>query len=98
MAMNNDHLKQHLIVNEGYTDLKEFEDGSIAGIFKFIFTYAIIYDMDYYGYGDRWCYKTYNGALKALEQWNGEGEPKGWHRHPSTGRRVDDQGNEYVSL
>jgi len=80
----------------GYTDIKTFPDGTQAGLMKLIFTHAIVYDFDYFGYNDRWCYHTYEDAKKALGEWDGSEEPKGWHRHPSSGRRVDENGSTVV--
>jgi hypothetical protein len=36
---------------------------------------------------DVWCYPDQAAAIAAMDAWNGEGEPTGWHRHPSSGRR-----------
>lgn len=69
--------------------LKLFEGGGDAAIMPLAFTAAIVADLCEWGYGDRWCYKTYDAAKAALDAWDGTGEPKGWHRHPATGRRVE---------
>lgn len=39
-------------------------------------------------YADSWDFPTRQAALDAMEAWNPElsPEPRGWHRHPSTGR------------
>jgi len=85
---------------QGYTNIKVFENNRRAGIARqaaiapFLFTHAIVCDFDYFGYGDRWCYHSMSAAVKALDAWNGEGEPEGWHRHPDSGRRRDEDGNE----
>ncbi len=85
---------------EGYSHVKVMSDGNVCAIFDFIFTTAIISDIDQNGYGDRWCYHDKSVAIAALEAWNGTGEPPhqdvqtpGWHRHPNTGRRYDPSGN-----
>jgi hypothetical protein len=86
-----------------YTDLKPIQDGArYAGLFQFMFTWAIIIGKmgDHFTYEDRWCYHDYEKAKAGLDAWDGaEGtEPTGWHRHPTTGRRVDEEtGEEYVS-
>ena len=74
----------------GYTCYTRFENGRDAAITKYMFTYAIISDLAEWGFGGRWCYSTHLGALNALMEWDGEGEPTGWHRDPSTGRRRPD--------
>lgn len=45
------------------------------------------------GVEERWCYANEGLARAAVEKWRAEGwqgEPLGWHRHPSTGRRRPD--------
>lgn len=59
---------------------------------------AIVYDIDQTGYNDRWCYHNYTDAVKALNNWDGMGEPEGWHRHPNSGRRVDKDGKMYTNF
>lgn len=85
----------------GYEQVRPLSGGRWAGIMRFMFTYAIIVGRmgDECGYDDRWCYKTYLGAFTALEAWDGEGEPEGWHRHPTSGRRrtEGDPDTEYVN-
>ena len=52
-----------------------------------------------YGYEERWCYHSQHLAQDAFEEWaeNPEQkEPTGWHRHPSTGRRMREDGTMYV--
>lgn len=72
---------------DGYTDYRVFPNGRDALIARLLFTYAVLADMSSFGYGDRWCFKSYADARAALDAWDGEGEPTGWHRHPSSGRR-----------
>lgn len=71
-----------------YHNLKELA-GRIFGTHEFLFTSAILefsIEGARHGYDDRWCYEK-GQALPALEVFDGVGEPAGWHRHPSTGRR-----------
>lgn len=85
----------------GYTHIRELPDGRWAAIMPLIFTTAIVtgtWAGAVYGYDDRWCYRTPDMARVALEAWNGQGEPIGWHRHPDTGRRVNEEtGEAYVA-
>lgn len=71
----------------GCTDYRAFENGRDAMVMPLLFTYAIIADLTPAYYGDRWCYHSYAAAKVALDTWDGEGEPTGWHRHPDSGRR-----------
>lgn len=84
----------------GYKDPKLLPTGKWAAIYPLIFTHAIITGKmgDMSSYDDRWCYHNYAAAKKALDEWDGTGEPKGWHRHPFSGRRQAEDGSEYVML
>lgn len=93
-----DARMQQIIEENGYLDPKEFPDGSVAVLHPLMFTVAILYDLNEYGYGDRWCFSSYEKAKNALDNWDGEGEPQGWHRHPPTGRRRDEHGNETINF
>lgn len=78
------------------------KDGSICVVFSFAYTDAILSDLNWCGYGDRWCFEKTYAQIKtrlALEAWMRDGteEPTGWHRHPDTGRRIDEDGNMYIN-
>lgn len=85
--MSDEDPVQRIASENGYTDLKIFRNGDDAAIMRLVFTHAIISGLTSWGYENRWCYKTYDAAKEALEAWNGDGEPDGWHRHPGSGRR-----------
>lgn len=101
--MNNDDAitdDELMKIGEGtYSGIKHFPDGNRAWVARMIFTVAILYGVEPYGYRNRWCYHTMADARRALEEWDGAPgtEPQGWHRHPDTGRRRDDDGQEYVA-
>jgi len=82
----------------GYSDAKIISETRYAAIMPLLFTHAIIVGRigDATGYEDRWCFKDYETASKAMDQWDGTGEPEGWHRHPNTGRRRRPDGTEYI--
>lgn len=73
----------------GYTHARLLPSGRWAAIHPLLFTHAILTgrENDHSGYEDRWCYHDFASALAALIQWDGTGEPDGWHRHPKSGRR-----------
>lgn len=74
----------------GWREVRRLPDrGQWAGLSRLMFTTAIVVanDGDVTGTADRWCYHTEASAKAALDAWNGEGEPDGWHRHPMSGRR-----------
>lgn len=87
-----------LAEENGYLDLTDKGDAGLCGIVPLMFTMAIVADIGQYGYEDRWCYKSYKDAKAAFDAWDGADgtEPTGWHRHPKTGRRRDENGNEEV--
>lgn len=87
-----------MLQENGYQCVRREKNGDWSGLMPLAFTWAIVTDLNMTGYGDRWCYKTYTQAREALEAWDGTGEPDGWHRHPPTGRRVDEDGNKYVNF
>lgn len=84
---------------QGYPDHKIIGDTYIA-IYPLIYTHAIIMGKvgDTSSFDDRWCYHNYMGAKVAYENFDGDGEPEGWHRHPFSGRRRDENGKEYVRI
>lgn len=72
-----------------------------AALRDYIYTCAIITGQigDRFGFDNRWCYRDSTSAGKALEAWDGTGEPQGWHRHPGSGRRRlnGDATQEYIN-
>lgn len=85
----------------GYTDVKPLKGGKWACINRLLFTTAILTGSDATvedTYERRWCYHTYEDAQRALDAWDGTGEPEGWHRDPITGRRRPDgdPAREYI--
>ncbi|WP_250476000.1 hypothetical protein [Caballeronia sp. GAFFF1] len=70
---------------------KILNDGRIAAI-QVINTWmvAIAADVHAYGHRDAYYYRNRDDARRALEAWNGQGEPAGWLRHPQSGRRRED--------
>ena len=69
-------------------------------LFHWTMIIGTIGDQD--GFDDRYCYADKTAAVAGLSEWarrSFEGEPIGWHRHPSTGRRRP-EGNaaqEYIA-
>lgn len=85
-----------------FVEIKQVGENRYVAILRFLYTYAIVTGSlnDRFSYNDRWCYHNLGDCKKAYNSWDGADgtEPKGWHRHPATGRRVDEHGNEYVNL
>jgi len=86
--------------DSGYVSPKPLGDGRWAALFRFMFTWAIVVGRvdDMNTYDNRWCYHTEGAARVAFENWSGDGEPDGWHRHPLTGRRRGENGEEYINF
>ena len=80
---------KYLVVECGYSDIRILPGRRYVAIMPLLYTHAIIIGSigDQLGYADRWCYGGRAAAIAALEAWDGQGEPEGWHRHPGTGRR-----------
>lgn len=93
-----DKYTKFLTEDCGYLDAR-IRDNKFDAIYPLAFTYAIITGKagNVLSFEDRWCYQTYEAAKNALDAWDGTGEPKGWHRHPASGRRVDENGREYIA-
>ena len=83
---------------EGYLAAR-MVDGKAVCLIQFMFTCAIAV-IDKTSVLDRWCYHTGVDAMLALADWEKKGyvgEPEGWHRHPYSGRRRDENGKEWVN-
>jgi hypothetical protein len=94
---------KEFLIQEGYRDIRFINDGrEWLAINPYIFTHAIIKGTTGHinTFDDRWCYDNYEAAKRALDAWDGIGEPNGWKRHPGSGRRRPD-GNatkEYINF
>mgnify|MGYP001031230436 FL=1 len=79
----------NFLKSNDYSHVRPIGNGRYAAIAQFMFSTAIVVGRigNYSCYEDRWCYKTAEDAIAALEAWDGQGEPQGWVRHPTTGRR-----------
>lgn len=89
------------VAEDGAIAQRSLGDGRELVLYKMIFTYRLcIGGEDGYGYDDAWCYHNLASALRALKDWDGEGDdpPYGWHRHIGSGRRRPDgdPAKEYV--
>ena len=71
-------LVRYLQVTEGYAFLREVPDHGICGIRHLIYTTAIFCDLDYTGYGERYCFDHAYEAAMALAKWDGVTELTGY--------------------
>jgi len=85
-------------IRQEYVTMRNLPDGRLCGIHRLMFHWTMHVDIDFVGYAERYCYQSLEGALIALIQWNGSGDPEGWHRHPKTGRRRNlETGEEWIA-
>lgn len=63
--------------SEGYYEIREVPGRGICGLRKFIFTTGLVVGMTKDLYYGRYCYSNESDASKALNEWNGEGDPDG---------------------
>lgn len=59
---------EKFLLENGYTHIRELEDGSVAAITKLIFTTAICIDLDYMSWASRYCFKNEEDAIEQLEK------------------------------
>lgn len=69
--------------DEGYTNLKQIKGKGICGLHRFIFTTGLCYGINTLNYEGRYCYDSFSDALSALNEWDGESDPKDelWIKH-----------------
>lgn len=87
--------------NEGASCIADLPDGRRAFVYPQIFTGKLaVGEPDAPCFDDSWCYNSVREAERALEAWDGQGEPSGWHRHHKSGRRRPDGDpeQEYINL
>lgn len=67
---------------EGYEHLYLIPNRGCCAVKRFIFTTGLCYGLSKDSYEGRFCFENYSECVKALEQWNGEGDPSGdWIKH-----------------
>jgi hypothetical protein len=72
--------------SEGYSEIREINSKGICGLMDFMFTTGLVIGMNEIGYFGRYCYKTRQEALDALNKWDGSGDPPGnWIKYKGTG-------------
>lgn len=78
-------LPEH--IRQNYVFVKWLPNHGWCGVHQLLFHWTIHTGLNDFGYEDRWCIDTKEHAIEALTEWGGHGEPKYWHKHPSSGRR-----------
>lgn len=82
-----------------YHSMRKLNDGRWIGVHRLLYHWTLHIDISPWGYEDRYCYPNLEDAQKALEVWDGTGDPpSGWVRHPKTARRRDlKTGREWIA-
>jgi hypothetical protein len=76
------------LANQGYVMLRLMPDGELAGVSKYMFTHGLDMGVEPDFWRTRWCYNTRFEAEKALEIWDGTGDPPGlWIKQKPEERR-----------
>lgn len=88
-------------LDEGAVAERVLPNGSEVCVYPLLFGAARLTfgcDPEDGGYDDCWDYPYLGAAIQAMERWDGQGEPAGWTRYPSSGRRRPDgdPSKEYV--
>ena len=63
--------------------------GRIVEAWRFLFNTRVTVtepQMDGITHEDAWCYASPGQAIEVVNTWDGEGEPAGWIKHPTSGR------------
>jgi hypothetical protein len=79
----------HWLTEMGFLHPRPIPGGRWAAVQPKLYTHSISIGRigDESGIDDCWCYPTRAEAEAALEAWDGTGEPEGWMRNPTRGRR-----------
>lgn len=81
-----------------YEHLRMLPDGRIIAIRRLLMHWTLLVGLDEFGYAENYCFATRDLVESAYKNWDGTGEPEGWHRHPKSGRRRDiATGREWIA-
>ena len=72
-------LAEHLRAAGAYRQVRELQDGTLAGIGKLLFTTAIYLDLEPLGWGRRFCFEDHALAQQQFDALtDSDHEPTGW--------------------
>lgn len=78
-----------LLREEGYLDIREIPGKGLCALKPFMFTWGLMVGLNRIGYDYRYCYQNLADALRALQKWDGEGDPPGpWIKRKGGGEDV----------
>lgn len=72
-------LADYLRATGSYREVRELQDGTLAGIGKLLFTTAIYLDLEPLGWGRRFCFEDHARAEREFQALtDSDHEPTGW--------------------
>lgn len=70
--------------SQGYRSLCWKPGAGVCGVFRYLYTGGLVTGVAEGGHRGRYCYRTIGEALRALNDWCGEGDPPGaWVKYKS---------------
>jgi len=81
---------------KAYVRFWHHDQRGVCALHRLLYHWTVHVGIDCVGYRERYCYDSPRVAIAAFDLWDGEGDPIGWHRHPTTGRRINENGEMYV--
>ena len=77
-SLSNPEFQSFLRENR-YVAARTLEDGTVAALMQMIYTTAICTNIDWCGYGNRFCFESEERALSELQKLAAcDDEPEGW--------------------
>jgi hypothetical protein len=87
-------------IKREYLAVRMLPDGRWIGVHRLLYHWTLHVDICPVtgNYEDRYCYHDIASCHDQMLTWDGTGDPTGWVRHPTSGRRRDaETGAEWVT-
>jgi hypothetical protein len=76
----------NFLEKEGYYNIKEIPNKGLCALYRFAFTTGLVIGIHSIGYIGRYCYQLHADAVKAINEWDGVGDPSGnWIKYKGEG-------------
>ena len=77
---------EEFYTENGYFLVREIKGRGICALCRFAFTVGLVIGINSVGYYGRYCYDNLAEATKAIEEWDGTGDPSGdWIKYKGYG-------------
>jgi len=77
---------QEFLEEQGYIGVRQCSNGVWIGVSQQLYTCALCVGLDEFGYDRRYCYEYSVQAIKAAQEYSGEGDPSGmWIKRKGKG-------------